>query len=381
MLGTMSSIADLANAKDAPIAGISDAFTRCRLAQPRDLLFYSREPPRPTASRLRRSFSDHPHIQLSRNMDTVHSSYGDTVAVAVCVSLGGTGIVAMAIYVIMMYRRRQTLLDAQDTLPRPFEVTVPAATTGASMMTYGLGSFPVLNISPARERGGRGRREARREAIPARTGSLGAGTAPILTTTTPRQSVPRSSQDTRMRPRLSDTSLLSNHAGLSSYHTPPRSRTHPHTPIPPDPPSQSGSRAQPGQSSSSLPTGTHFQRTAGAPVTRSASVQEQRSAKRALWLSRSASELYRATSLVPRYRVPEYGSHTPSGRYASRHGGYELHVESPTSHLRQSHSASPLVHVHHVASGPEEDAGRAVILQHQDAGVMQELPPPYHKLV
>jgi hypothetical protein len=321
-------------------------------------------------------------MQLSRNLVTVDSSYGDTVAVAVCVSLGGVGIVAIAIHIVRTYRRQQKLLDAQDTLPRPFEVTVPAATmTGASMLRRNLTSVPMLKNPPARERGGRSRHEARRVTIPARIGSLGGDTAPIPTATTPSQSKPSSFHDTRMHPRLSDTSLLSTRAGPSTYHTPPRSRTRSHTPIPPDPPSQSGSRAQHAQLSSSLPTDTRLQHTAGAPITRSASVEERRSAKHALWLSRSASELYRAASSVPRYRVPEYGSHASSSRYASRHGGYESHVDSPTNHLRQSHSASPVVHVHHVFSGPEENVGGAIIFQHQDAGVMQELPPPYHKLV
>ena len=317
----------------------------------------------------------------SRDLVTVGPSNGDTIAVAVCVSLAGVGIVAIAVHIIRMYRRQQNLQDAQDTLPRPFDATVPAATmTNTSMITYGLTSLPMLKSSPARERGRRSRYEARREAIPARIGSLGGGTAPIPTAATPSQSKPGS---THMHPRLSDTSLRSTHAGPSTYHTPPRSSrwTHPHTPIPPDPPSQSGSRAQHAQLPPSLPTGTNLQRTSGAPVTRSASVEERRSAKHALWLSRSASELYRAASSVPRYRVPEYGSHASSSRYANRHGGYESHVDSPTNHLRQSHSASPMVHVHRVGSGPEEDVGGTIIFQHQDAGVMQELPPPYHKLV
>ncbi|KAF8550701.1 hypothetical protein OG21DRAFT_381533 [Imleria badia] len=387
ILGTMCFIIDFPDAKDTPSAGTLVAFSRCRLAQPSDMPSCLREAPRPTASRLRRSFSDRPHMQLSR--DLVTTDPGDTIAVAVCVSLGGTGLVAIAVYVIMMYRRRQKILDAQDTLPRPFEVAVPAATTtGASMIARDLTSVPTLNISPPRasQSGGNGSYKARREETPTGIQSLGAGSAPIPTTTTPSQPQPRSSRDARIQPHLSDSSLSLIRAGPSLYRTPPRSWPHSHPPTPPDPQSQSTSRVQPRQSSSSLPDSAQPQRKAGTPATRSASVQERRSAKHALWLSRSASELYRAASSVPRYRVPEDGPRASSSRYAHAHryDGHAPHIDAfsrPTSHLRQWHSASPVAHVQRVCSDSEEDMGGAIVFQHQDAGVMHELPPPYHKLV
>lgn len=390
MYGAMSSIINIPDAKDMPSAGTSEAFSRCRLAQPGDMPpCCSREPP---TSRLRRSFSDRPHMQLSRDLDAINSSYGDTIAVAICVSLGGTGLVAMAVYAILMYRRRQKILDAQDTLPRPFEVTVPAAvTTGTSMIAHDLTSIPMLNIYPSRvnpQSSGRSMSKARRKETPTKIQSLRAGSAPIPTTTTLSQSQPGSSRDARMQPHRSDTSLVLNLAGPSSYHTPPSSWMHSHPPTPPEPQSQSqsNSRVQPGQSSLPLPNSTQPRRRAGTPANRSASVQERRSAKHALWLSRSASELYRAASSVPRHRVPEYGPHTLPGRYAytHRYDGHMPHADTlsrPTNHLRQWHSASPVAHVQRVCSDSEEDMGGAIIFQHQDAGVMQELPPPYHKLV
>ncbi|KAG6373566.1 hypothetical protein JVT61DRAFT_6212 [Boletus reticuloceps] len=375
MLDTTGSIIRIW-AKDTPFAGISEAFSRCRTLQQISMLVRSRGPPHPTTSRLRRSFSERHRMQLSRGLVTVNSSNGDTIAVAVCVSLGGMGIVAMAIYVIVMYRRRKKVLDAQDTLPRPFEMTVPAVTrTGASTITHDSTSVPTLTIYPSRvysQRGRSGTYEARRKESLTRVRSHGAGSTPIPTIPTPWQPQPGSSHDTGMQPfaqpHLSDTSLLLNRAP-PSYHTPPRSWTRPHTIIPSDPQSQSCSRAQFGQSIAS--------------VNRSISVQERRSAKHALWLSRSASELYRMP-VVPRHRVPEYDLHASLGRYA--YDDDELRIDTfsrSTNHLRQSYSASPVAHVQHVCSdsNQEEDAGPAIIFQHQDAGLMQELPPPYHQLV
>ncbi|KAI9458982.1 hypothetical protein HD554DRAFT_1686557 [Boletus coccyginus] len=386
ILGMTGSVIDFAGTKDTPTAGILEVFSICRLAQPGEMPFPPREPP-PTASRLRHRFPDHPHMELSRDLGTVDSSYQDTVAVAVCVSLGGMGLV-MAIYAIMVYRRRQKVLDAQDTLPRPFEVIVPAATMTGASRTHDSTSAPMLNISSARvypQKRRRGKHEVRREGTPAKTGPPRGSSAPIPTTTTPLQPQPSSSLDTRTQPHLSGTSLFSNRACPSCYHTPPRSWTHPHTPpLPSDPPTRSSSRAQPAQSSLYIPTNTPPRHMVGAHVTRSASVQERRSAKHALWLSRSASELHRTTSSISRYLVPEYGSHPSLGRYTHRHDGRELHVDTfprSTSHLRQWHSASPLVDAYHVRSDPEEDVGGTIIFQHQDAGVMQELPPPYHKLI
>ncbi|KAF8120454.1 hypothetical protein EV363DRAFT_1407348 [Boletus edulis] len=382
MLDTTGSIIHIADAKYTPSAGISEVFSRCRLLQQIriSMLVRSRGPPHPTTttSRLRRSFSERHRMQLSRGLITVNSSNGDTIAVAVCVSLGGMGIVAMAIYVIVMYRRRKKVLDAQDTLPRPFEMTVPAVTrTGASTTTHDSTSVPTLTIYPPRvySRRGRGRRgtyEARRKESLTRVRSHGAGSPPIPTIATPWQPQPGSSHDTGMQPfaqpHPSDTSLLLNRAP-PSYRTPPRSWTRPHTSIPSYPQSQSGSRVQFGQSTAS--------------VNRSISVQERHSANHALWLSRSASELYRMPA-VPRHRVPEYDLHASSGRYA--YDDDELRIDAfsrSTNHLRQSYSASPEAHVQHVCSdsNQEEDAGPAIIFQHQDAGLMQELPPPYHQLV
>lgn len=381
MLHTTSSIINFTSAQDTPLADSSDVRSRCRSAQP-EQPFRPHEPPRPTAFRFRRNLPDHPHMHWSRDSGTIGTnniSYTDLVVVAVSASLGGTGIVAIAIYIIM-HRRRQKLEDAQDTLPRPFEVTVPAATTTSTLMvTQRRTSPPTLGI-PRRiysQSGGRSRHEARKAA---RIKPSRAGSAPATITTVPSRPQLGSSRNTRVHP---DPSLLSNHAGPSSYRTPPHSSTHPRTLTPPNPQSQSSSRVHPGQSSS-LPTGAQNQRTAGVPASRSASVQERRSAKHALWLSRSASELYGAMSSPRDRRVPQYGSHGPhdsSGRHAYRHCGSELHVDTfprPTNHLRQWHSASPLVHVR---SEEEEDLGTAIIFQHQDAGVMQELPPPYHKLV
>lgn len=391
MFGTRSSIIDITDTQDTPFADLSDAFSECRSAQPRQLSFRLCEPPRSTSFRFRRSLPDHPHMQFSRNLVTINISHADAVIVAVCASLGGTGIMAMSIYVIMMCRRRRKLLDAQDTLPRPFEVTVPAVTTTSTSMTsHDLTSPPTLSI-PRRiysQSGGRSRCEARREEFSAGIKLSRTSSVPTRIVTASSQSQTgssRNSRSTRMQFHLSDASLLSSHAGPSSYRTPPRSGTHPHTATPPDI-QKSGSRVQPERSSSSLPTRTQSQRTAGVPASSSASVQERRSAKRAHWLSRSASELYSTTSSQPRHRVPRYGSHAShasSGRYAHRHEG-EFHVDTPsrpTNHLRHWHSASPVTHVQRARSDSEEDVGAAIIFQHQDAGVMQELPPPYHKLV
>ncbi|KAH0835661.1 hypothetical protein J3R83DRAFT_9414 [Lanmaoa asiatica] len=386
MLGTSPIINVADGLEDTPFADLSDAFSKCRPAQPGDLPFCLRELPRPTLFRFRRTFPDHPHMQLSRDLFIV-DSYADTVIVAVCVSLGGTGIVAMAIYVIVMCRRRRKLLDAQDTLPRPFEVTVPAATaTSTSMMTHNLTSPPTLGNPPRiySQNGRRWRFQTRRKEFSARIKPPRAGSAPTSTTITPSQSQPDSSSNTRMQSHLSDTVLLSNHAGPSSHRTPSRSSTHPHTLTVLDPHPQSSSRVQLGRSSSSPPTGTQPQRTAGVSASRSASVRERHSAKHALCLSRSASELYRTTSSVPCYRVPEFGLHTSSGIPAHRHDGRELHVNTfprPTNHLRHWHSALPVARAQHVRSDSGEDVGGTIIFQHQDAGVMQELPPPYHKLV
>ncbi|KAG8215788.1 hypothetical protein J3R82DRAFT_7695 [Butyriboletus roseoflavus] len=379
MLRTTSSIIGPASAQDTPLADSSDVLSKCRPPQSRDLPLRLHEPPRPTGFRFRRTLLDQPHMQLrsaSVTTNTINMSFTDKVAVAVCASVVGTGIVVMAIY-IMMHRRRRKILDAQDTLPRPFEVIVPAATSSnTSMITHHLTSPPTLSI-PRRiysRNGGRCRYEPRRKEFSARIKPSGADSAPIPIETAPSQSQPI----TRMQ---SNASLLSNHAGPSSYRIPLRSSTRPHTLTPPDPQPQSGSRVQPGQSS--FPTGAQTQPRSGVSASRSASVQERRSDKNALWLSRSASELYSTTS-SPRHRVPGYGPHAPSGRHAYRHGGSEPHVNTfphPTNHLRQWHSALPVMDVQHVCSDSEEDLGVAIIFQHQDAGVMQELPPPYHKLV
>lgn len=378
IFGTMSSIVHIAVAGDTPSAGTSEALSRCRPTSPSGVRFRLHEPSHPTASKLRRSFSDSSQMQLNRDLGITHLSQGDTIAIAVCVSLGATGIVVIAIYVIMLYRRRQKILDAQDTLPRPFEITVPAATTaGASVM---------MQVPPPRiyaQCVSRGRNEVRRGKPHTNVGLQRAGTVQIPPPTALSHSQPGSSRDVRTQPHPSEMSLLSNRGGPSSYRSPPHSQS-----PTPDPHSQSGSRVQPGQYTSSLHTGIpQPQRTVSAPVNRSASVQERRSAKHALWLSRSASELYCATSSVQRYRVPEYGSQSASEsrRYAHRYDRRARDVDKlsgPTNHLRQWHSASPVVHVHHVCGGPEEDVGGTItVIQHQDAGVMQELPPPYHKLV
>lgn len=371
MFGT-SSIINIATTQDTPLADSSDAFSKCRPAQPRDLPFRLREAPRPTAFRFRRTLPDHPHMQLSRDLATINN-HADTVIVAVCVSLGGIGIVAIAIYAIMM-RRRQKILDAQDTAPRPFEVAVPAVTT--LMITRDLTSPPTLGV-PRRiysQSRGRSRFSARIKR-----------SASAPTTAAPSQ--PGPSRNTRKQPLLPDTSLLTNHAGPSSYRAPPRSSTHLLTAIPPDPQPQSDSRVQPEQSSSSFPMGAQRQRTAGVSASRSASVREQHSAKYALWLSRSASELYGATPSDTRHRLPEYSSHDPLaswGRYYAQHRDEgELHVDTllrSTKYLRQWHSASPVVHVQRARSEEEVEVAAAPIFQRPDASVVQELPPPYQKL-
>lgn len=362
----MSSIGDIVDAADTPSAGTLAALSRHQAAQPSGLPSRLRQSPRPTAFRLHHSLADRTHMQLSRDMATINSSSTDTVAVAVSVSLGGTGIVAMIIYAIMKYRMRQKLLDAQDTLPRPFEIVVPAA--NRSTITHDVISVPMLDISRenfSRSKG-RGKSKGRGE-IPARIEPVRAGSAPTPTATTPSQTQPSSSRNMHIQP---DASLPSNHAGPSSYNRfPPHSLL---TLTPSDPQSQSV------RSSSSIPA--QPQRAPGVSATRSATVRERRSAKREILLSRSASELYSASSSAPRYRMPERGPHGSSHRL----DGHELYVDRfirPTNHLRHWHSASPIVRVEHVRSNSEEDLGGTIIFQHQDAGVMQELPPPYHKLV
>lgn len=371
MRDTMSSISDIA--EDTPSFGTSTALSGCRPAQPSNPPSCSRQP-RPPVFRSRRSLPDHPHMQLSRDLATINSSPADTITVAVCVSLGGTGFVAVIIYAIMKYRLRQKHQDAQDILPRPFEITVPAA--NAPLTAHDLTSVPVLDISPKphSRREGRSRSNARREEAWIEPLRASSGLTPTPTTTTPSQSQPSSSRNTRTRPVLSDATVLSSQAGPSSH----RSRSL-RTPIPPDPQSHLSLHVQSDQSTSSPPP--QPQRATG--LSRSATVQERRSAKHALWLSHSASELYRASSSVPRYRTPESDPHV-SGRYTRRLDGHELHVDTsvhPTNHLRQWHSASPMVRVGDVRPEEEEELGRRIVFQHQDAGVMQELPPPYHKLV
>lgn len=379
---------------DTPSAGTSEPFSRCRSSQPRDVTSRFCEPPRPTAFRFHRSLSDHPYMQLHRS-PAHNPNYGNTVAVAVGVSLGGTGFVVMVIFVIIKYRRWQKILDAQDTLPRPFEVTVPApTTTGTSKITPDLTSIPLPTISPQRvcsQNGRKSRNDARREETFTRGKLQRSGSAPVPTITSLSQRQPCSSRGAHQPHHLSDTSWLPNRTAPSAYRPLPHSGTPPsHSPTPPDPSSQSSSHVHLRQSSlpnSATPHGPPRQ--PRVPVNRSTSLQERRSAKHALLLSHSASELYRGASSRPRYHTSECSSGVSSGKHGHGRGRHcdvhELRVDAfhPHDHLRQWHSASPVVHVHHVGSESlrEDAGGGTIIIQHQDAGMMQELPPPYHKLV
>ena len=325
-------------------------------------------------------------MQLSRGLSTINSSQADTIALATCVSLGGTVFLVLAIYVITKYRLRRELSIAQDALPRPFEITVPTATiTNTWTRTRNLVSVPMPTVSPRHypRNGRRDQSETRRAGASARLVPLRAGSTSTSAMITPSQSQPSSSLNTRIPPYLSKTSPLSNGAAPSSVRFPPHSQqSHLHTPISPDLRTHSGSGAQSGQSSSSLHIAAQFQGAPGVSPSPSTSVRERRSAESALLRSRSASELYYTSASAPHHRLPEGA---PSGRYSPPLGrGSEPHVDTfvrPTSHLRHCGSASPVVRVECARLDSEEDMGGMAVFQHQGAGVMQELPPPYHKAI
>ncbi|KAF9221068.1 hypothetical protein BS17DRAFT_785867 [Gyrodon lividus] len=335
-------------------------------------------------------------MDLNSDSGLIHSSHRDTVAVAVCASVGGAGLVAAMIYVLVVYRRRKRgLVGGQDTLPRPFDAIVPAPSVTVSHAPAGSrtgmststplrpnvnGSPPVLDISSRNDseggsRGGHG--NGWDNVFPPGRKPSRSRTVPALVPASQPQPGAGTSRGTRTpRHYPSDSSM---HSGPDRSRAPTGARAQPNPQ--PQPHTQSGSPTHLLQSNPPLPVRTQPDQPPVASTSRSAAVQERRSAKRALYISRSASDMHRAASSIPRYRTHNHGPHSSSPRYAHPNHTPDLDAEMvthPAGHLRHYYSASPIAYIQpHL----EHDAGGGIIVQHRDAGIMHELPPPYHKLV
>ncbi|KIK81564.1 hypothetical protein PAXRUDRAFT_751857 [Paxillus rubicundulus Ve08.2h10] len=389
VLGTATSIVDiiLPSSSDRSVA-----FSSCRLAKPTNISVSSSESLFRRAPRLPRVFlRKGTHMNLPRDIKLVESSHKDAILLAVCASVGGAALVSIMIYVFVMCRRRKRgVIGGQDTLVRPFDTVVPAPTvTNTSMVSLGnarsrMGlstpipprlnvdvSLPVLDISPRHNSGSTsgGYGNGTEKVFPQARKPSRSCTVPVPVSYSHSQPGAGTSRST-LRHHPSDLSIHSNPDQYASpYQSPDRSRAHAQSPTP------TGSHIHLSQSNPSLPIRAQPPQPAEAPAPRSPSAQERRSAKRVLYISRSASDLYHTVSSVPRYRTPYNGIYTPSSPHAHHNYAHNSRIDTvthPVNHLRHYYSASPVVHVppgldHHHAG-------------HRDAGVMHEPPPPYHEL-
>ncbi|KAF8840449.1 hypothetical protein BDN67DRAFT_642762 [Paxillus ammoniavirescens] len=330
-------------------------------------------------------------MNLTRDVKLVDLSHKDAILLAVCASVGGAGLVALMIYVFVMYRRRKRgVIGGQDTLARPFGTVAPAPTVASTSMVslgntrsrMGLStpipprlnvdvSLPVLDISPRNnsesDSGGYGNRTEKvfpQGRKPSRT-----RTVPAPVSYSHSQPGAGTSRST-LHHRPSDSSMhQSPDRYASPYQSPDRSRAYAQSPT------RSGSHTHLSHSNPSLPIRAQPPRPVEMPTPRSPSAQERHSAKRTVYISRSASDLHRAASSAPRYRTPRNDTYAPSSQHAHHDYAHDSRIDTvtrPANQLRHYYSASPIVHV---PPGLEHDA------RHQDSGIMHELPPPYHELM
>ncbi|KAG9316234.1 hypothetical protein JVU11DRAFT_2261 [Chiua virens] len=321
----------------------------------------------------------------NRDSVTIDSSHSATIIVAVCVSLGGIGMMVMAIFVIVKCRRTPECLGCAGHPSKAIRDHCTSADKG--WHDDDNVHYPYCERPPERsvtKAGGDatkvGRTHASRGQRPQDQALHRRRRQPLLHIPSLARVVVHAynlPRPTRHCARIT----LHPPSYHSSSHT-PTSVSHPHSH------SQFGSGVDSGSSSTHPIEAPSDRRAAGVSTSRSAADRERRSAKHALWLSRSAGELYRTTSEAPRSRVPECDTHPEPYRFPRRqgqHGGRGARTDTfspPTNHLRHWHSASSMVPVErgHLEVEEAVDAG-GVVFQHQDAGRMQELPPPYHKLV
>ncbi|KAF9242807.1 hypothetical protein BU15DRAFT_72461 [Melanogaster broomeanus] len=406
VFGTTTPIVNIVFPRDST-SNDTSAVSSCPLAKSIDVSGSSHESPRARLRLPRASVRTSTHLHLSRGIK-LGSSYQDTIIVAVCLSVGGAGLVATV--VLVKYRRRSRgLIGDQDALPRPFDIIVPAPTvTSTSVVSHGPAgprlwmpmstlprskvsrSCPVLDISPRNRpesETGRGYGSRAKVVSPGKKSSR-SRTVPAPVSASQSQPGASTSRDTgTQRHNPSDLQMHANHdqrpspsssrsPDHSQARTPVQTQSNPQSQPHPQSRSHSDSHAQP-SSSSSIPIHAQPHQPAVASSSRSASIQERRSAKRALFISRSASDMYRAASSAPRSRTHHYGT----SRYAYRNYARDLDADAvtrPTDRPRRYYSASPIIHLERDS---EHEAGGAIIIEHRDAGVMDELPPPYHKLL
>ncbi|KAL4065592.1 hypothetical protein V8B97DRAFT_1156707 [Scleroderma yunnanense] len=293
--------------------------------------------------------------QLQLNLQLM-SNHQDIIIIAVCVSIGGVGLLAGLAYMIVKHRRRtRGLARGQDILPRPFDALASAPTHPLAVPLPRLDAHaPVLDISrnnatvdrPPRSSQDTGRSgQARGVPIPRAEVSdrPRAHSRPSEPTRRPgnRQGSEQSHRLSHVRTRTRDQDEIRRYASEHPSGSFPRSFTTP----------------------------SHLLD------------RETRIVKSALRLSRSANDLDRAAGrshargTTQQYTVP---LSPPSN---NQHGAHQIprgsdHTRTPlvnesTRHIRPYHSASPVVR-------PGRSAGRPRI-QHRDAGPIpvSDLPPPY----
>jgi hypothetical protein len=371
VFGTTTSIVDiiLPSSSDRSVE-----FSSCRLAKPTNISGSSLEPPSRRAPRFPRAFlRTGTHMNLTRDVKLMDSSHKDTILLAVCASVGGAGLVAIMIYVFVMYRRRKRgVVGGQDTLARPFSTVVPAPTVASTSMVslgntrsrMGLStpipprlnvdvSLPVLDISPRNnsesESGGygngtekvfpQGRKPSRTYTVPAPVSyshsQPGAGTS--------RSTLRHHPSDSSMHPSPVQYA--------SPYQSPDRSRAYAQSP------ELSGSHTHLSQSNPSLPIRAQPPRPVETPTPRSPSAQERHSAKRTVYISRSASDLHRAASpriVHPATTLTHHRPSMPITTTLTTHAQTRSHAPRTTYDTITLHHPS---YTYHLAWNMTQDIG------------------------
>ncbi|KAG2126038.1 hypothetical protein DEU56DRAFT_557861 [Suillus clintonianus] len=293
-------------------------------------------------------------ILAARSNGTVKISHQDTIIIAVCASVGGTMILAVLCFAVVMFRRRKRgLIAGQDARPRPFEpvnqapytnASVPRANASVPLSVIDISWRNNLVVSPT-------------EASSTRS-PVGPKSSPSRTHTRPLP-VPTASR------QPSNTSLRSPEDSPSR---PPRNPSSPY--IAQSPQSGSSSRIpRQQQSNSSMHSANNNHRPTNSPMSpqRSAVAQEAKRSNPRSRTERHKRTLHgsRSTGDIPRDNMapPSHRQHATVPRSSSdmRH----------TNHLRHYYSASNVTHTNRSAVEP------AGVYQHRGGG---DPPPPYHKL-